>query len=321
MHRADVTTRPTAGEQHALRQVAARIGRTILHDKRAGIAAGLWVFGLLAVFVLPAPIKVTDSMLAAYQAKLQPLQRLEHQLDRQHSALLNAEVELHAEQGWFPWFASAKEKARVAPYRKKHQQLLSNVKQLELEHKKTLREANRELGLFSSHGVQQAKNHFWKSFEQGKVIGRRNTFWDGAFMILGRSREYDNIFEMLAQLVSYLVINFSCAMFFMFWIFLFGLPSLIWSFGASWVQAALFFAIATVGAASVMMTFLGLLAGASVTTVYGLFMLTDGRRRIGSSAADARRRLRGEHVPGYRPTQVGGEYYYRPSRSDHSHQE
>lgn len=60
--------------------------------------------------------------------------------------------------------------------------------------------------------------------------------WDGLFMILGRSREYDSTMEMLVQVAIYLVVNMTTAMLIMFWFFVFGLPGIIWSFGASWVR-------------------------------------------------------------------------------------
>ena len=72
------------------------------------------------------------------------------------------------------------------------------------------------------------------SFEKGKIIGRRNTFWDGVFLVI--NRRYDNGMEMVANLAFYLVANMTAAMFMMFWFFTFGLPSLIWSLGGSAVR-------------------------------------------------------------------------------------
>lgn len=71
------------------------------------------------------------------------------------------------------------------------------------------------------------------SFERAKIIGRRNTFLDGLFAI-AFNRDLE-LMDMLLRLALYLVLNISWAMFFMFWIFLLGLPTFIWTFGASWV--------------------------------------------------------------------------------------
>jgi hypothetical protein len=72
------------------------------------------------------------------------------------------------------------------------------------------------------------------SFERAKIIGRRNTFLDGLFAI-AFNRDLE-LMDMLVRLALYLVLNISWAMFFMFWIFLAGLPTFIWTFGASWVR-------------------------------------------------------------------------------------
>jgi hypothetical protein len=71
------------------------------------------------------------------------------------------------------------------------------------------------------------------SFEKAKIIGRRNTFMDGLFAI-AFNRDLE-LMDMLLRLALYLVINVTFAMFFMFWIFVFALPSYIWTFGATWV--------------------------------------------------------------------------------------
>jgi hypothetical protein len=51
------------------------IKNVILHNKWAGGAVGLWIMGLLIVFVLPAPIAVTDAQLASYKAKAKLAER------------------------------------------------------------------------------------------------------------------------------------------------------------------------------------------------------------------------------------------------------
>ena len=74
------------------------------------------------------------------------------------------------------------------------------------------------------------------SFERAKIIGRRNTFFDGITMILfNRDNE---LMDIVVKLAAYLVINMGVAMFLMFWLFVAKLPHLIWSFGATWVRPA-----------------------------------------------------------------------------------
>lgn len=73
-----------------------------------------------------------------------------------------------------------------------------------------------------------------------------------------------------------------------------------------------FFLLAALGAASVMVSFLGLVAGAAGGVTYGLVCATGQARRI-AAAPDGRQRLQGQHVPGYAHVNLAGEHYYRPT--------
>lgn len=65
-------------------------------------------------------------------------------------------------------------------------------------------------------------------------MGRRQTFFDGlGTIIFNRDRD---LMDIVVRVAVYLVLNITWAMFFMFWVFIFGLPRLIWTFGASWVR-------------------------------------------------------------------------------------
>jgi hypothetical protein len=80
-------------------------------------------------------------------------------------------------------------------------------------------------------------------------------------------------------------------------------------------ESILFFLLATIGAASVMVSFVGLVAGAAGGVTYGLIRVTGQTRRI-ATAPDGRRRLRGQPVPGYAQVNLAGEHYYRPTRGE-----
>ena len=77
-------------------------------------------------------------------------------------------------------------------------------------------------------------------------------------------------------------------------------------------EATTFFALATLGAASVMASFVGLVASAAGGGTYALIRMTGQTRRI-AAAPDGRRRLRGQPVPGYSHVNLNGEHYYRPA--------
>lgn len=95
-------------------------------------------------------------------------------------------------------------------------------------------EKNIELGVWGWISEHSSGASCRASFEKAKVIGRRNTFMDGLFAIIF-NRDLE-LMDMVMRLALYLVLNISCAMFFMFWIFVYRLPSYIWTFGATWVR-------------------------------------------------------------------------------------
>lgn len=64
-------------------------------------------------------------------------------------------------QGWFPWFASAEQKEVIARHRSIRDTLSSRVSDAEHLLLLAQRDANQELGLFSSHGKEIAKERLW----------------------------------------------------------------------------------------------------------------------------------------------------------------
>lgn len=64
-------------------------------------------------------------------------------------------------QGWFSWFAPPEQKAVIATFRKTRDDL--KVKVTDAEHALLLaqRDANKQLGLFSSHGKSAATDRLW----------------------------------------------------------------------------------------------------------------------------------------------------------------
>jgi len=80
-------------------------------------------------------------------------------------------------QVWFWRFKSDarsrvhKRQAVAAEYRKK-------FAALDKEAQRKFSDAKAELGLWSDAGIGEGRKLFWGAFEQGKVFGRRQTFWD-----------------------------------------------------------------------------------------------------------------------------------------------
>lgn len=64
-------------------------------------------------------------------------------------------------QGWFPWFASRKDKAEAARLKKALRSRQAITRELQQEQQLAEREANKELGIFSDYGISVAKSSFW----------------------------------------------------------------------------------------------------------------------------------------------------------------
>eukprot|EP00892_Ulva_mutabilis_P002339 jgi/Ulvmu1/12105/UM084_0030.1 len=296
--------------------IGALAGRTFRSASRntwVRASAGLWILGLLVVFVLPAPIAITDKKMERYNEKMLEVNAAMKRLQEAEDDLFQADLELRSEAGWFSWFASAEQKQVIAKFRGVRDELREDVSSAEHSLLLAQRDANKQLGLFSSHGKEVAKERLWDSFERAKIMGRRQTFLDGlGTIIFNRDRE---LMDIVARVAVYLVLNVTWAMFIMFWVFLAGLPRLIWTFGASWGEGLLFFTLAAIGAAAIMVTFTVGLGAATVGAVYGLACMSGRVGRLGGPTADGRRRIHGT-VPGYTGVDLGQDRYFRQQRHE-----
>jgi hypothetical protein len=89
--------------------------------------------------------------------------------------------------------------------------------------------------------------------------------------------------------------------------------TIVWTYGLQYEGVA-FFILASIGAASTMLSFLGLLFGATAGVTYGLVRITRHQGRLSQGAAQGQHRLQGQPVPGYSHVQFGHDHYYRPER-------
>jgi hypothetical protein len=76
-------------------------------------------------------------------------------------------------QGWFPWFASAKEKARIKPLKDQYEAQKHLADEKAKEFAIAEREANKQLGLFSAAGLARAREHFWCGLAHATKLSRQ----------------------------------------------------------------------------------------------------------------------------------------------------
>jgi hypothetical protein len=73
-------------------EVLTAVRRLVLHNRWAGAATGLWIVGLLVVFVLPAPVAITPEKMATFEQRMFDVQAAEKQLGEIENELYSADT-------------------------------------------------------------------------------------------------------------------------------------------------------------------------------------------------------------------------------------
>lgn len=71
--------------------------RLILHNRWFGMATGLWIVGLLVVFVLPAPVPITPEKMARFEQRMFDVQAAERQLSEIENDFFTADSAYRSE--------------------------------------------------------------------------------------------------------------------------------------------------------------------------------------------------------------------------------
>ena len=136
-------------------------------------------------------------------------------------------------------------------------------------HEDRVRDAKRELGLWSALGVAEAKSLFKKAYENGKVYATRTSYYDTFWLILAW-RSDDSLIELLVRWGFQVLANFTVGMTSAVFSFAWNLPSTIGSYGANLFSAILFYGVAVISAASVAFSTLLVLFGTAGGVTYGV---------------------------------------------------
>ena len=242
-----------------------------LRRPRVATLTGLYLFGLFALFLAPAPSKITEEKLAAYNTRLEDAQSIVDQLAVAEQHLMHTELALRDVSVWF-WRFRPEHREQVLQARKPVQAAKQRVNALRKERDGVLRDAKASLGLWSEAGVEEYKELLWSTFQSGKVFAQRQTLWDSIFALFD-SREKDTIF-LLFQILFTALINYTIGTVMSIFTYLLLLPSLLSTFAPSFFSATLFFCVAGLAAVSLLVTYLGLLysAGAAVVMTSATFL-------------------------------------------------
>ena len=261
---------------------------------RLSLGIFLWVFGLYAALRYMAP-ESSPQALAAYSQRLKSADALLPARTHALGSLLVAEAQVAHAKVWF-WRWRAEHAANVAASRVLANDARKVYSAADGAWAARMREAKRELGLWSDAGVSEARTQFWRQYKEGKRFAQRHTVWDVIFAVLnGRTGTDESLINFVLHWVLVVLVNFTTGMVAAVIGFMFQLPGLIWSFGPSLWSGLLFFAVASEGASAVVSSYLGALYGtAGVGTYYALKAAGEQARLQGGAGGRRRGALGGQ---------------------------
>jgi hypothetical protein len=248
-----------------------------LRTRKGLTISGLWLFGLFALFLAPAPSKITPEKLQAYQSRLDDARGLMKNLHSAERQLMDAQLALKDVSAWF-WRWRPEHREKVLAKRPAVYAAEERVRTLQRERDAILRDAKSALGLWSEAGLEESRELLWTNFHSGKVFAQRQTLFDSIFTLLD-SREKDWFF-VLIQILFTALVNYTIGTVISVITFVISLPSLLSSFAPSLPSALAFFSVSVLAACSLVVTYLALLygAGAAVVATTAHFVVAQRQR-------------------------------------------
>jgi hypothetical protein len=270
--------------------------RALRSHPRLTLSTLAWLLGLFVAFWAAPLTSATPAATAAYAASLDRAAALAPPLAAARRKAYAASEAASAEAGWFGrWSRDERKRERVAAARAAASSAAARVAALEAEAGTHLRAARSALGLWSEAGLAEARATFASAFRRGRLLGKRQTLWDGAWRILGglgggRDAESAHPAVALLELALITFVNFFTGMLLALVQFTWALPGLAWSYSPGILSGLLFCGVALLGAISVVTGFLALVAGGGAAVVAGAVALTapPGRLRGGGGGGGAR---------------------------------
>jgi hypothetical protein len=116
-----------------------------------------------------------------------------------------------------------------------------------------MREAKKNLGIFSIYGVAEARDLFWSTYGWGKSMAQRMSFWDMMFSGLSMRRD-EQFVEFAMRLAVKVFQNIIISTFAVCVSFATSIPKIIYSFSPSIPEAILFYFVAMCALLSTVLT-------------------------------------------------------------------
>jgi len=245
--------------------------------KRNKKLTGTWLLGLF-LLCFATGLAVAPEQEEKYS---QIVSKIDHDKTlRAERQLYIAEEEYYRSKGWFSCDAYCMEKYN------RMLEAESTYKKIKAVNEAQLSKAKAEVGVFSEYGVQEARDLFWGIFAKGKGFSQKSSWYDLIFMGIDSMGRDEQLLSFIIRWIFQLAMNFTIGMTGTLIAFVWYLWSMVTTYQPNVFVATAFFALATITATSLIVTFLvGLYfsaAGSAFVIVKAAgpnFRLGDGGRR------------------------------------------
>jgi len=261
---------------------------TLLHGttafaKRNKAITGSYLAGLL-LLAFGTGFRISEEGRAAYQATLSRVD--EEGLQRAHQRYYSADELYRNSQGWF-WSCDQ----RCQHYKQNYDQAKADLNVALAQEKQVVRDAKKQIGIFSEYGVQETRDVFWQYFAGGRQFGQRQTMWDLIFAGFRWGRD-EELFTVICRWLIELAFNFTIGLVMALVGFLFGVWGVISSYQPGLLTGLCFYSAAAITAISCVATYLICLYGATAGSIAVVAKVAvDHNRRIGQDPRYAGRRI------------------------------
>jgi len=263
--------------------------------KRRPVSVSLWALGLLlAAFARGFAVdEVTEETYALGLHQAQEVH--DKELRAALRTMQKAEDHYYNSKGWF-WSCDAKCQRAYDKY----SMARADADRVQQKVDRIMKDARREVGIWSVFGVKEVRERFWLAWQSGKDLAMRYTMFDALFMMIGGKEE--TLVSILLKLAFQYAANLTIGLVSSFFFFMYSVYQLLANYGEPMMSGMAFFLLVLVAAASLIGTYLLTMYG--VVVGGGFYVLKQVAAR---EALDSGRRPRQVQ---YGTGRAGGRAHY-----------
>jgi len=254
--------------------------------KRAATIMGVLVLvGILIGTMAPSPVPMSGKDHVNYESALALAENVPGYNDALGD-LTMAQAEVDQAKVWF-WRFRSEHRARVNEREVPKARALARFQTKQAERNALVSQAKASVGIWSAYGIEETRAQFWQTFQEGKDMGKRMTFYDMIFSMFN-SRD-ENAGSFFARWAIRILMNYTIGMLVAVVRFLFQLGSIVWSYSPNFLSGSLFFAVAAFSACSLIGAFILLMYASCVGCCLFMSNANGEKSRRGASAPDYQR--------------------------------